>query len=152
MDPALLSTAMNAMPGIEGNPMLQSLMQVLVGLMKDDGEPADDLAAARRRLQARKRVAHIQRMMKNLHARNAFLANALGACDCWGADERCERCHGSGAPGWSEPSPAAFDALIVPLVQRHQALFRAQLRPIQRRRKPQKRTQNFGGENGRLQH
>lgn len=152
MDPALLSTAMNALPGIDGNPMLQGLMQLLVGMMKDEEEPEDDLAVARRRHQAQKRVAHIQRVMRNLNARNAFLAHALGACDCWGADARCDRCHGDGVPGWSEPSPAAFDALVVPLVQRRQALFRAQLRPMQRRRKRRKRTPNLGGEHAGLQH
>ena len=46
--------------------------------------------------------------------RNAMLAAAVGACECWGEDPRCAVCAGNGAAGWSPPDPALYAAYIRP--------------------------------------
>jgi hypothetical protein len=68
-------------------------------------------------------VAHIQRLLQHMADRNAFLAGALGACECWGADGRCSRCGGRGTPGTFDPDASAFALLVLPLARAHPELF-----------------------------
>lgn len=42
------------------------------------------------------------------------LAKALGACECWGRDNRCPACKGGGQAGYFKPDKALFDQLILP--------------------------------------
>ena len=52
--------------------------------------------------------------VEQLRARNARVALALGACDCFGDDVTCARCGGRGAPGWQVPDRSHFEATIRP--------------------------------------
>lgn len=52
---------------------------------------------------------------QSLVDRNAMLAAALGACECWGEDPRCPVCAGDGAAGWSEPDPDLYAAYVGPV-------------------------------------
>jgi len=49
-----------------------------------------------------------------LEARNADLAAALGACDCWGDRVDCPICDGAGGPGWTRPEAGLFAAYVHP--------------------------------------
>ena len=46
--------------------------------------------------------------------RNAVLAAALGACDCWGQLENCPFCDGVGRPGWILPDDQLFAIYVSP--------------------------------------
>jgi hypothetical protein len=52
-----------------------------------------------------------------LAERNALLAAALGACDCWGEQPDCPLCQGLGAPGWSRPDRVLFAQYIAPALR-----------------------------------
>lgn len=57
--------------------------------------------------------------LSSLRDVNDTLASALGACCvCWGGDENCETCKGSGECGSQEPDQALFAELILPAVRR----------------------------------
>jgi hypothetical protein len=58
--------------------------------------------------------------------RNAELAAALGACECWGDDEDCPDCYGEGGSGWLRPDRRLYAHYV------HQAVKR--LPPAPRRR------------------
>lgn len=53
-----------------------------------------------------------------LAERNAALAAALGACDCWGGLADCPVCHGSGRPGWRLPEKKSFSYFVQPAISR----------------------------------
>jgi hypothetical protein len=57
--------------------------------------------------------------VRELRARSARLAAALGACPrCFGDDDACPTCHGRGAPGARVPHPRLFDEIVRPAVRR----------------------------------
>lgn len=106
--------------------MAQALMQVLATALSQDGDEGKEEKAARRRL-ARERMRRLRRLsaqLERMEHRNLFVAGALGACECWGADQACGQCGGWGTPGFFEPEPAAFEAMITPLAQRRSDLLR----------------------------
>jgi len=45
------------------------------------------------------------------------LAEALGACDCWGQDPRCQVCEGEGGPGWILPDRQQFATYVQPAIR-----------------------------------
>ena len=49
--------------------------------------------------------------------RNLALAEALGACDCWGQDPRCHICEGEGGPGWILPDRQLFATYVQPAIR-----------------------------------
>lgn len=49
--------------------------------------------------------------------RNALLARALGACECWGEDEHCRICRGEGIPGWCLPDSRLFSIFVRPAIR-----------------------------------
>jgi hypothetical protein len=120
MDSNKLGTLVQTIAQGSPTPMVQGIAQALSLAM--DGED-DDLEQRRQR--ARKRLARIKRTLALMAQRNALLAGALGACECWGADADCDTCEGQGAPGFFEPVPAAFEAMVVPLLRARRDLVRA---------------------------
>ncbi len=42
------------------------------------------------------------------------LAKALGACECWGRNNRCPTCKGDGQAGYFKPDKALFNQFIAP--------------------------------------
>ena len=90
---------------------LRLLVQLMNGRRSEDAETQ---ARSERRQQLRRRIARLQREHRRLARRSRRLAEALGACYCWGEDPRCRRCRGRGAPGAMAPNPEAFAALIMP--------------------------------------
>jgi hypothetical protein len=52
-----------------------------------------------------------------LAERNLALAEALGACDCWGQDPRCHICEGEGGPGWILPDRQLFATYVQPAIR-----------------------------------
>jgi hypothetical protein len=58
-------------------------------------------------------AAHYEELLE----RNAAMASALGACDCWGEVGDCEICMGAGKPGWAIPNKRLFSTLIRPALQ-----------------------------------
>lgn len=53
---------------------------------------------------------------EELATRNAALAAALGACDCWGQAE-CGVCNGTGGPGWTLPDKRLFAYFVRPALE-----------------------------------
>jgi hypothetical protein len=49
--------------------------------------------------------------------RDAALAAALGACDCWGEHEHCPICGGAGTPGWELPDRQLFAEYVYPALR-----------------------------------
>lgn len=88
-------------------------------------------------------IAHMASSALNhyttLANRDIELANALGACTCWGEDLNCPECGGEGAPGWSLPETHAFKEYVQPAIEtvRHE---------LRLRQKPTLRTVNEEGE------
>jgi hypothetical protein len=58
-------------------------------------------------------AAHYEELLE----RNAVMASALGACDCWGDVGDCEICMGAGKPGWAMPNRRLFSTLIGPALR-----------------------------------
>jgi hypothetical protein len=53
---------------------------------------------------------------KELAARDAVLAAALGACECWGMCAECPSCGGDGTPGWALPDEQLYASYVNPAV------------------------------------
>ena len=51
-----------------------------------------------------------------------------GACKCWGAHAACDVCKGKGAPGFFEPVPASFEAIVALLLRARPDLCASDLR------------------------
>lgn len=127
MDPAVLSAVMeNMASGGDKAAALRSFAQLCGQLMNDEDEDEDRRAKdmERRRRSAWKRLSRLHDAMQRLSRRNAFVAGALGACECWGMNLSCERCGGRGSAGAFEPVPEAFETLVVPLLRSRAALLR----------------------------
>jgi hypothetical protein len=127
MDPAVLGAMVeNMASGGDKAAILRSFTQLCGQLMNDDDEDEDRRAQdmARRRQLAWKRLSRLHNTMQRLSRRNAFVAGALGACECWGMNLQCERCGGRGTAGAFEPVPEAFETLVVPLLRSRAALLR----------------------------
>ena len=57
------------------------------------------------------------RKMNHLLSRQAeILADALGACHCFGVDESCPDCHGDGVPGTFIPDRLRFEQVVMPVL------------------------------------
>lgn len=54
---------------------------------------------------------------QRLEDRNAVLAAALGACECWGEERDCPVCGGAGTSGWVPPDPVLYDEYVSPAVE-----------------------------------
>lgn len=65
-----------------------------------------------------------------LATRNRVLAEAFGACRCWGTDARCRRCGGDGVPGWEPPRNDWLVELLWPLLERRPEVVRALLEQL----------------------
>jgi len=117
---------------------LVQLASGLLGKMMDDDAP--DASAEVERL--RRLVRRFKRERVLLRESNRIIAAALGACDCWGADEGCPRCRGAGAPGYLIPVEEAFVSLIVPLLEARRDIIAPYLesRTPEANRPEQKRT------------
>ncbi len=46
------------------------------------------------------------------------LAQALGACECWGENHRCPACKGNGQSGYFKPDRELFERLIKPALDK----------------------------------
>jgi hypothetical protein len=53
---------------------------------------------------------------EELAARDAVLAAALGACECWGQSADCPACGGVGTPGWLAPDEELYASYVHPAV------------------------------------
>jgi hypothetical protein len=47
---------------------------------------------------------------------NRALAHALGACECWGGHQDCNRCGGAGSSGWLLPDERLFELYVHPAI------------------------------------
>jgi hypothetical protein len=63
-------------------------------------------------------ASDLERICADQISRNRRLAQALGACECWGELPACELCGGRGAPGGRPPQRAAFNAFVRPVIRR----------------------------------
>lgn len=85
----------------------------------EDGEYIDIENQADEELELRDLLVQASEELETLRLRNDALAASLGACHlCFGADPRCEACHGRGIPGYQIPEPAAFRQYVAPALSR----------------------------------
>jgi hypothetical protein len=136
IDPAAVGTLVDSMS--QGNPMVKSVADLLMSALNndDDDDAHDQRAREARRQRARQRLKQIQRSMTLSKRRNAFVAAALGACECWGFDSGCRFCHGRGEPGFREPNVEAFTALVVPLYASRRAFVEKHLQQVHTSKEP----------------
>jgi hypothetical protein len=130
MDPALLGAMLESVTnGGDKAAVLRTFAQLCTQLMNDGDDDEDERKKdmAKRRKRAWKRLSRLHTAMEHLDQRNAFVAGALGACECWGMNVSCEKCEGRGKPGAFEPVPEAFKTLVVPLLRSRAALLRQHL-------------------------
>jgi hypothetical protein len=126
LDPTAVSALVESMGG--GNPMVKGVTELLISALgEDDEDEQRERERQRRRLRAQQRLRRIQRAMQAHGRRNAFLAAALGACECWGEDGGCRQCGGEGRAGCYEPDPAAFAAIVAPLFEERRELVQEYL-------------------------
>lgn len=90
------------------------LVKRLLDSQAAPGGARDDKGKARLVQHVRRLQAEHERMQARLDA----LAEALGACYCWGEDEGCRGCSGKGVPGALPADPERFDEFVLPLLIR----------------------------------
>lgn len=123
LDPAALGALVDSVGG--GNPMVKGVTDLLMSALADDEDDTEqrEKERLRRRQRAQQRLRRIHQAMQAHARRNAFLAAALGACECWGEDAECRQCGGQGRAGFYEPDPAAFEAIVAPLFEDRRELM-----------------------------
>lgn len=72
------------------------------------------------------------------HDSCAEVAAALGACECWGTQPTCPRCHGLGSSGWADPDIDQFQLFVAPAVERLATIFDQDEPTTTRRRESRK--------------
>jgi hypothetical protein len=85
----------------------------LAAMFEAEGSSASYQSAVPARNLSPDVAAHYEELLE----RNAAMASALGACDCWGDMEDCETCMGAGKPGWVIPDRRLFSTLIGPALR-----------------------------------
>jgi hypothetical protein len=85
----------------------------LAAMFETDESSASDHSAGPARNFSLDVAAHYEELLE----RNAAMAGALGACDCWGEVGNCEVCLGAGKPGWVMPDRRLFSTLIGPALR-----------------------------------
>ena len=116
----LASLLMNGMEEEEENPVdddMDEIERLLAYAESNDLDDDGDDPDASEELEALREV-------------NDTLAAALGACPkCWGGDDGCADCGGSGSPGAAVPDSQLFNHLILPAVRRVNQARRPRPRP-----------------------
>lgn len=78
-------------------------------------EPAPDPGRIERVRRARRKLHRLIDELELAQTIGDTLAAALGACYlCWGEDERCEECRGTGSPGSAPPDAQLYERFVVP--------------------------------------
>ena len=85
----------------------------LAAMFEAEGSSESDHSAVPARNLSPDVAAHYEELLE----RNAAMASALGACDCWGDVGDCEICMGAGKPGWAIPDRRLFSTLIGPALR-----------------------------------
>lgn len=106
---------------VGGDPRLQPLLEQLGRPPVRDVIDAEQVAPPEpdpeRRARGRARLQALLRELDELSERNARLARALGACECFGSPD-CDSCGGRGRPGFYPVDERLFDAWVRPALRR----------------------------------
>lgn len=123
MNPTLTSNpeALNELLTQAGaeNPALLRKLELLRQFMSNGAQ--SDVETEGKSKHHRRTDAYIRRIRtenKMLRERSDVLAEALGACYCWGELDNCKACHGQGTPGATAPEQDAFMELVMPVLKR----------------------------------
>lgn len=104
----------------EGNEQITALLtQLMQGLFAEDEAPHSEVELSEAKARIKELSKALRRAKKTIRAQreqNAVIASTLGACECWGAHQRCRTCAGAGTPGFFAPEPNLFEELIGPLL------------------------------------
>jgi hypothetical protein len=101
--------------------------QLLGALLSRAGGDGGDEPVTVRRPPRDRHIHFVEHRCRLLARRNRVLAEAFGACRCWGSDARCARCGGDGVPGWEPPRGDWLFDLILPLLERRPDVVHALL-------------------------
>ncbi|MEQ1564146.1 MAG: hypothetical protein ABMA64_00820 [Myxococcota bacterium] len=100
-------------------PLLEQLSRPAAHVIDHEDIPAPPTDPDRR-ARGRARLEALLRDLEELTERNARLARALGACECFGIPG-CDACGGHGRPGFYRIDDRLYDQLVRPAaVQRDQ--------------------------------
>jgi hypothetical protein len=92
------------------------LMQALLG--QQGASRPEGRAEIERRSLVRERIRAMRQKGRELENLCARLADALGACHCFGENASCRDCSGSGCPGALVPDLSAFERFVMPALER----------------------------------
>lgn len=122
----------------EVNPQMEQILQTLINnrssepvednlLEKEDELIAEELedipppsADRQKRVvgRIRKVLVRMKRELEYYRKANETLAEALGACFCWGEEPSCEVCQGRGQPGFNRPVTELYERWVLPASRR----------------------------------
>ena len=92
------------------------LLMSMVSMMRKNRE--EEAAEPEPRRQSRMPDEEIEDMREAMRAARTvlrYLAQVMGACNCWGKNRRCPRCVGKGSPGFrGSTEPETFLAWVRP--------------------------------------
>jgi len=108
------------------DPKMQMLAQLIANNQNtDDKKNSGSLAKLKKKAQLLfNKVKKLELQKKHLLKYidffldvNASFSSAVGACECWGEDAECEKCHGKGLPGHFARNEEAFNTYIKPSLE-----------------------------------
>ena len=103
------------------------LAEAILGRLRESAEaPGDEDDAARSDQGVDKQ--RLRRACVRARRLNAQLADALGACRCWGRRRDCPECGGEGRAGFHPIDRGAFAAFVAPAVVAEPEMFLGLLR------------------------
>jgi len=111
--PNLRASLMNPDTGAREAYVAEVVGNGLAAMFETDESSESDRSAGPARNLSPDMIAHYEELLE----RNAAMAGALGACDCWGEIGDCEICRGAGKPGWVIPDKRLFSTLIRPALR-----------------------------------
>ena len=101
------------------SPETMQKMALLQKLMGQETAANDhDAERRRKRQKMAARIRQLQEEHIRQRARLDALAEALGACYCWGEETDCRACRGRGQPGATAPDMDRFEEFVLPLLLR----------------------------------
>lgn len=120
-DAAALGSLLGTLTQGDAAPLVKGLAEMIGVLGSDESSGGGHAERTARR---RRAAIRLRRALQRLSERNALLADALGACECWAEDPECTTCGGTGHPGYYQPGQAAFASVVAPLLRSRKDLVR----------------------------
>jgi len=116
MDPQAITELMHELG--KSDPSLAKRLELMQTLFERYSGARSQPSEVEQRQLSHARVRALHKRGRALHALCARLADALGACACFGENPKCRNCSGNGRPGVRDPDPRAFEVFVMPALER----------------------------------